>query len=391
MFRPIVILVLTLLIIVAPVYAAPREDATAFRTIFALAPLTITLPSVVEVDLSQYSFSSAEFMVYEVGSNAWVTPTYRNQSETLRNKPVVTDSDTGNRIPALTDKNQATPYTFQVAGNQISTVTLNFTYSKPITAGQLVLDLSQNVQLPRTVMISVGDGDNEQVALATTAVTGRTIVFPKLTGTVWKVTFTHNQPLRISELTFVDEAAPQQITKSLRFLAQPGQSYVVYANPDRPNTVQGRESGNVWGNTVVPVPVQVLSSKDNPYYVQKDSDKDTVPDEADNCPFIANLDQIDVNANKQGDACEDFDQDGAMNNTDNCPDLPNRYQADKDSDGIGDECDDDESRLTEKYAWLPWVALGAALLTIVGMFVVVSRRPLPSEQTAVSDNTTTML
>jgi hypothetical protein len=391
MFRPIALLVLALLIFVVPANAAPREDATAFRTIFPIAPLTITLPSVVEVDLSQYAFDSAEFMVYEVGSNAWVTPKYRNQSETLRNVPVITDIATGNKIYAIADNVQTTSYTFQVTDNQVTSTNLVLMYKRPITTGQLALDLSPNVQLPRTVMVSTGDGDNEQVALATTGVTGKTIVFPKMTGTTWKVTFTHNQPLRISELTFVDEAAPQQISKSLRFLAQPGQSYVVYANPDRPNTLSGRESGNVWGNTVIPVPGQVLESKANPFFVKKDSDEDTIPDEADNCPFIANPDQIDVNANKQGDACEDFDQDGAMNNADNCPDLPNRYQADKDGDGVGDECDDDESRLTEKYAWLPWVALGSALLTIVGMFVVVARRPLPSAGEAVGDDTATTL
>ncbi len=240
-------------------------------------------------------------------------------------------------------------------------------------------------------MVSVENNGREQVALATTGVTGKTISFPKLTGTSWKVTFDHAQPLRIIELTFIDDEVAQLNTKSLRFLAQPNKAYVVYANPDRPNTIQGRESGNVWGNGVVPVPAQVIESRDNPFYLEKDSDEDTIPDERDNCPFIANLDQTDVNANKQGDVCEDFDQDGVMNKVDNCPDIPNRNQEDKDADGAGDACDDDESRLTEKYAWLPWVALGTALLAIVGMFVVVARRPLPSEAESPADDTSTTL
>ncbi len=391
MFRPLVLVVFVLLAIVAPAYAAPREDATAFRTTIAITPPAITIPSVVEVDLSQYTFENGEFMVYEVGSDAWVTPKFRNQSYVQAKIPVVTDVATDKTIPVLADRNQNTAYTFGVSDNQITSTTLTLTYSQPITTGQLALDLSANVQLPRTVMVSVENNGREQVALATTGVTGKTISFPKLTGTSWKVTFDHAQPLRIIELTFIDDEVAQLNTKSLRFLAQPNKAYVVYANPDRPNTIQGRESGNVWGNGVVPVPAQVIESRDNPFYLEKDSDEDTIPDERDNCPFIANLDQTDVNANKQGDVCEDFDQDGVMNKVDNCPDIPNRNQEDKDADGAGDACDDDESRLTEKYAWLPWVALGTALLAIVGMFVVVARRPLPSEAESPADDTTTTL
>lgn len=58
-----------------------------------------------------------------------------------------------------------------------------------------------------------------------------------------------------------------------------------------------------------------------------DTDKDEVPDSADNCPAKANA--------TQGDS----DKDGVGNACDNCPTTANPDQADSDNDGTGDACD----------------------------------------------------
>jgi uncharacterized protein (TIGR03382 family) len=91
-----------------------------------------------------------------------------------------------------------------------------------------------------------------------------------------------------------------------------------------------------------------------------DTDQDGVPDFKDNCPFVKNPDQKDANANGIGDAC-DADEDGdgiadkvlvkdAMGNTvgsnplsvlnggDNCPLVANHDQLDSTNSGIGDAC-----------------------------------------------------
>jgi hypothetical protein len=70
-----------------------------------------------------------------------------------------------------------------------------------------------------------------------------------------------------------------------------------------------------------------------------DSDRDGVPDDLDNCPFVWNPDQTDSNGNGIGDACEDADGDGIPDVLDNCPFTFNPDQADSDGDGIGDACD----------------------------------------------------
>ncbi|MFK7852727.1 MAG: PKD domain-containing protein [Granulosicoccus sp.] len=79
-----------------------------------------------------------------------------------------------------------------------------------------------------------------------------------------------------------------------------------------------------------------------------DSDGDTLADDADNCPAIANTDQADADNDGLGDLCDPFnnlvdpDEDGISNSDfppDNCPDDPNPDQADVDNDGIGNVCD----------------------------------------------------
>ena len=57
------------------------------------------------------------------------------------------------------------------------------------------------------------------------------------------------------------------------------------------------------------------------------ADGDTVRDDIDNCPTIANGGQ------------EDADQDGIGDACDNCPENANPDQTDFDGDGIGDVCD----------------------------------------------------
>jgi hypothetical protein len=73
----------------------------------------------------------------------------------------------------------------------------------------------------------------------------------------------------------------------------------------------------------------------------EDVDSDGLPNDADNCPLVANGDQADADSDGVGDLCElDSDEDGVDDNQDNCPTVTNTDQSDGDSDGIGDACDD---------------------------------------------------
>lgn len=75
-----------------------------------------------------------------------------------------------------------------------------------------------------------------------------------------------------------------------------------------------------------------------------DPDLDGHPNDSDNCPFVSNAGQSDLDGDGQGDACDptpngDDDNDGVDNLEDNCINESNEDQADGDDDGVGDACD----------------------------------------------------
>jgi C1A family cysteine protease len=80
---------------------------------------------------------------------------------------------------------------------------------------------------------------------------------------------------------------------------------------------------------------------------------DGVGDACDNCPSVHNPDQVDVDKDGAGDACDncpnfaspsqaDTDVDGVGDPCDNCPSVHNPDQVDVDKDGAGNACDCDD-------------------------------------------------
>ncbi|WP_428267895.1 thrombospondin type 3 repeat-containing protein [Haliangium sp.] len=61
--------------------------------------------------------------------------------------------------------------------------------------------------------------------------------------------------------------------------------------------------------------------------ILRDEDGDSILDDDDNCPTVANPDQLDTDDDSRGDAC------------DNCPGIANMNQDNRDGDGVGDVCD----------------------------------------------------
>ena len=77
---------------------------------------------------------------------------------------------------------------------------------------------------------------------------------------------------------------------------------------------------------------------------QEDSDNDTIGDVCDNCPDVGNPNQEDGDSDGIGDACDDctdIDTDGICNDIDNCPYRYNPAQTDQNGNEIGDTCDTD--------------------------------------------------
>ncbi|MEM9679293.1 MAG: choice-of-anchor B family protein [Bacteroidota bacterium] len=83
-------------------------------------------------------------------------------------------------------------------------------------------------------------------------------------------------------------------------------------------------------------------SNDDDNGINSDFDSDTIIDSLDNCPAVANTDQLDTDNDGFGNVCDDDDDnDGIPDADDNCPLVANPNQEDIDNDGIGDVCDGD--------------------------------------------------
>jgi hypothetical protein len=186
------------------------------------------------------------------------------------------------------------------------------------------------------------------------------------------ITFAYSQPLRITEL-ILHQDSKKINNQGLRFLAQPNNNYIVYFNPDRFVNIPVIEAANLLSNKDV-VYLKESVSQNNPSYVLADNDLDGIPNIRDNCIDVKNQDQADVNGNGKGDVCDDFDKDGIINSVDNCPNNPNQNQLDSDYDKIGDACDNVESRVTEKYKFIPWLGIVFAMATIVILFAITFKK-----------------
>ena len=107
---------------------------------------------------------------------------------------------------------------------------------------------------------------------------------------------------------------------------------------------ENRPAG-VWTARIVTeemgIPTQVVSVAG--VCSKPDADRDGVLNCLDNCPTIANPDQLDSSRDGEGDACErDSDVDGVEDDLDNCPHLWNADQLNTDGDQRGDACDPDD-------------------------------------------------
>jgi hypothetical protein len=359
---------------------APLDAERTLSAFERMLPVTVsvTIPTVVDIPVSDPVFRVHDAVVYEETTKQFQPYSFIEKRTLSRiTAGVSTDSKpSAGTVNALTDGDGDTTVEFSAEEDQESVVDLKVVFSRPMNVSGFSLSLDQYVALPRAVSVSAPGVDglsDSKVVLARSGLSGTMVRFPALTTSSLSIRLWYGQPLRIREVNFFEENIPSSEERSVRFLARPGERYALYAYSDRGYIAPVGESGNLKddagvkrlpGGTMIP----------NPTYRPADSDGDGIIDRKDNCVRIANSDQRDENGNGQGDVCDDYDRDGIVNSQDNCPAHPNRIQTDTDRDGQGDVCDSEESRITEKYVWMPWVALGLGIVVVGGLFASVLRR-----------------
>lgn len=332
----------------------------------------LNTPAVLEIPFANEFIERFDFVVFDITANTF-EPYYFKQQILINEIPVsISANPYAATVGLMNDHDLRTYADFSLPDNAQGYAQITLASANPITSSFITAILDNNVALPTSVEIrALVEGQN-RIVVANTRMDRPTIYFPQTTSASWTIAFSFSQPLRFSELRLNQDGAEKSSVRTVRFLSQPNHAYRIYFDPDRSAVAPVGEAGNlVSAKDVTTVSINELQS--NPNYIIADVDYDLVPDIRDNCVFIYNSDQADANNNGRGDLCDDFDIDGIINSQDNCPNNPNLNQEDVDSDGVGDVCDQIESRITERYAWIPWAGIGFAAVVLIILFVLTAK------------------
>ncbi|TSC70875.1 MAG: Thrombospondin 3-like protein [Parcubacteria group bacterium Gr01-1014_70] len=361
-------------------FATKEEVFQAYRQQKEIGVISsIQVPTVVEVPLDGEEMDRWDFAVYDVSADLFEPTLYH--TEPVRNAvtyAVTASSRVGTVRFAerMADGNVLTYTDMMLPDQGEGRTSFTIITSRPITSSGIVLVLDDHVALPSTVEIRAVVDSQMRIVFKEDEITENSIRFPRVISSQWLVLFSYAQPLRVSELRILDENTPM-IKKGVRFLAQPSRIYRLYLDSDRSLRPFTNQSANLSIDEGV-LRLFATPSMPNPLYRPADIDEDGIPDKIDNCVLEPNFNQEDKDRNKRGDACDDFDKDAVLNSKDNCLDNPNRDQRDEDGDGLGDVCDKEESRLTEKYPWIPWIGIGIAGVVLVVLLFLTARSMPPT-------------
>lgn len=358
-----------------PPEAIRANIKSAFRLYQDVGPFEIQVPTVAEMTFSERKFDLHEFAVFDKTTTKFIPYAVRDLTTLYRTTVAVSTPSKGvDDIADLHDGSAltSTEFPFQDSHRVVATIVL--TAETSITSNLFTLSLERFTALPRRISITARTPQGEKIVLAERALSGTRVHFPETTARRFVIRLTYYQPLYISELSLSQENATRSAVSTIRFLARPQHSYRVYFASDRFVDSYFGERGNLMGVPEKEVfHINTEEAFSNPRFRKSDEDGDGIADVTDNCLSVANPSQTDIDRNGRGDVCDDFDRDGIINSLDICPKHTNRYQKDTDSDGKGDACDGVESRVTEKYPWLPWMGIGFAGLVLIILFAFTTR------------------
>lgn len=359
------------------------EIVSSFRFVKTIPEIAISVPTVVEMPLTYELLDSnifaifdtvrGEFVPYRIQKNADGGDNRAQVETTINNK-----AEMGGAY--LIDGHRQSAVTYEVKQIGVNTAEIVITTRELRSSDFIDFVFGDPTLRPDSVAILAEINGSERVIAAGSFLNGDSFTFPSIDTNNWRIIFTYSNDFAISELQFSGNVLGNNASSDgVRFLAQPHTTYLFYHDTDRQVVIPTPEAGNLQEDFGI-FSIQGFDSVQNMDYRELDSDTDGISDSKDNCISEPNPDQIDVNGNTVGDVCDDFDRDGHIQSHDNCPDVPNKLQSDEDGDGIGDECDEAESRITEKYTWIPWVGMGIAGIVLMILFVLVATAPKKNEE-----------
>ena len=368
MNKKIFLIIILLFVFLTPiVFAGTSDKREAFHLVINLPKISLEKLTPVFIDLSRLNYTN--YFVYDNDEKKFIPSKFTSSIPNI----IYGIESSNNELNNLIDKNLNSSVFFEVKNTNIESSEVILNLNPDIYVDAIKFILSENSPMPDK--ISIFDVTNNKMILNSKSITSNLIKFIPIKTSQLAVIFHHIQPVSISEIYLFPNASKNSLSrknKKILFLAKPNHNYSIYFNPaynpqiyfdSEPNWNLIKKSKNLKFD---------LDINNNSLFKDKDNDGDKVPNNKDNCVDQYNPNQLDKDHNGKGDACEDDDFDGILNARDNCPNEPNVSQADIDKDGIGDACDTQESRFTEKYKFLLWVAIVFVFISfgIISYFVL---------------------
>lgn len=344
-------------------------DITRYQDIQRIKNISVSQPAIVEINGLPYN--STYFLATDKGEAVQQQFQSTRKTKIVQPKQVVACIKDCNNAPSLADADESTTFDFPLVTSGVQNGTIKIVYAEPLETDTIVFRTTSDSYIPSTFTLTI---DGKRVL---NTMYGTQARFPKMKAQIIEIAFDYNQPIRFMEVG-VGTVEKEVVTNAIRFVYQPNTSYVLYQN-----ATEGRE------DTPIPAINLFMNKKEfdaslgdvekNPTYIvkvfkEKDSDGDAIVDSVDNCPMQQNNNQADSNENGIGDVCDDYDYDGVPTYRDNCSMIINKDQMDKDRDGMGDVCDVEESRITEKYVWIPWLVFAVVFAGIMSMIYVTMKK-----------------
>jgi Thrombospondin type 3 repeat len=358
----------------APLEPKTKFDAAQYEKVGdVVLPNEIELPTVFKIDKSKNNIGEGEYGLVVDQNNELATLYTRFQKEDNSQPNVQSTikslSPTKEYIGFINDAipNTFTEFDLDKDGGKAS---FEYNFGKISNLENVSFQLAAGVANPEMIeVLAEKNGEKFTIISKSRFLNGDN--FPPVKVDKIIINLYHSQVLRISEMFVTtgfgfDKTEAQQ---NYYFLAKPGSQYKAYLSGGRiPSSYETLPDNLGYEIKEVSIPRFI----NNIPFTTKDTDKDGVLDQVDNCITVENADQADLDKNSRGDKCEDRDLDGVWDYKDNCTKSSNPDQKDTDKDGTGDVCDIDDSRLFQTFfsnnSWALPVIISVCSILVIGVF-----------------------